>query len=236
MIAIARLAPRDASAPRSAHRAGPPGPGYAEVFRHATFVRFAPMGFFQYGGMIAVQSLWAGPWLVNLCGWSPDESARGLFGINVSMLLSFMTWGAIVPRLHARGWTAQRLIARGMPLSLAALVLALLLGTAATAWVWALFCVTSTFVALSQPVIGQSFPSTLAGRALTAYNLIVFVGVFVVQWGIGLAIDAMVRQGWSTLSAYRGAFALFAGCCALSYLWFLCWDDGPAPTNAETRT
>lgn len=236
MIAIARLAPRDAPWAQCADRVDPPGPGYAQVFKHPTFVRFAPMGFFQYGGMIAVQSLWAGPWLVNVCGWSPEESARGLFGINVSMLVSFLAWGAVVPRLYARGWTAQRLIARGMPLSLATLVLALLLGPGATAWAWALFCVTSTFVALSQPVIGQSFATTLAGRALTAYNLIVFVGVFLVQWGIGLAIDALTGLGWSTLSAYRGAIALFAGCCALSYLWFLWWDDSAGATNAETRT
>jgi len=37
---------------------------------------------------------------------------------------------------------------------------------AATAWAWALFCVTSTFVSLSQPTIGQAFPTALAGRAL----------------------------------------------------------------------
>jgi hypothetical protein len=199
-------------------------------------VRFAPLGFFQYGGMIAVQSLWAGPWLVQVCAWTPAQAAQGLFGINVAMLLSFMAWGALVPRLYARGWTAQRLIALGMPLSVAALVLALLLGQKATAWAWALFCVTSTFISLSQPAIAQAFPNSLAGRALTAYNLLIFVGVFVLQWGIGLAIDLFRASGWTTLSAYRGALALLAGCCALSYVWFLCREDRAAAPDLKVST
>jgi len=80
-------------------------------------------------------------------------------------------------------------------------------------------------VSLSQPAIGQAFPAALAGRALSAYNLVIFVGVFVLQWGIGVAIDTFKAFGFSVESAYQGAFALLAGCCALSYVWFLRRDD-----------
>ena len=37
--------------------------GYAVVWRHPYFQRLAPLGFFVYGGMVAVQTLWAGPWM-----------------------------------------------------------------------------------------------------------------------------------------------------------------------------
>lgn len=222
LVNIAWLVPEDGPVSR-----GPEvgASGYGEVFRHPTFLRFAPMGFFQYGGLIAVQSLWAGPWLVQVCGWTPAQSAQGLFWINAAMLLAFMVWGVALPRLYAQGLTAQRLVALGMPLSLAALLLAVLLGPGATAWIWGLFCVASTFVSLSQPAIGQAFPASLAGRALSAYNLAIFAGVFAVQWGIGLLIDVFRTKGWSDLSAFRGAFALFCLCCVISYLWFLWRDD-----------
>jgi predicted MFS family arabinose efflux permease len=200
--------------------------GYGEVFRHPVFVRYLPMGFFQYGGLVALQSLWVGPWLTRVCGWTPGETAAGLFAINVAMLLSFMAWGFVVPRLYAQGWTADRLIARGMPLPVLVLALGIALGPEATAWVWALFCVTSTFVSLSQPAIGQAFPAALAGRALSAYNLVIFAGVFALQWGMGAVIDGLTAAGWSTVSAYQGAFALLGVCCALSYLWFL-WRREP---------
>lgn len=227
MVVIARFVPADR--PRgSVSMAGTNGSGYAQVWRHPTFVRLAPMGFFHYGGLIAVQSLWAGPWLVEVCGWTAGQAAQGLFAINLAMLLSFMAWGSVVPRLYARGWTAQRLIARGAPVSLVALALALLLGRGAGAWLWVLFCVGCSVVALSQPAVGQALPASLAGRALSAYNLVIFLGVFSLQWGVGLVIDLLRAWGWQTLSAYRGSFALLWGCCLVSYLWFLCRSEPAA--------
>jgi len=222
MLTIYRLVPQDRRVPvgHSTRRTG-----YGEVLRHATFQRFAPLGFFLYGGMIAVQALWAGPWFVEVAGRSPAQAAQGLFAVNVAMLLTFMGWGLVVPRLYARGWTAQRLVALGVPSSLLMIGIAVGLGKGAATGVWTLFCVTSTFVSLSQPAIGQAFPASLAGRALSAYNLVIFAGVFVLQWGIGLVIDLLRSLGWATVSAFQGAFALFGLCCLLSYLWFLLWDD-----------
>ena len=68
-------------------------------------------------------------------------------------------------------------------------------GPAAGTIAWTLFCVTSTFLALAQPAVGMAFPPSLAGRALSAYNLVIFVGVFVVQWGIGLLVDGFQAAG-----------------------------------------
>jgi MFS family permease len=230
MWGIARFVPADATAddatPMRVRRAG-----YLRVVRDPIFARFAPLAFFQYGGLIAVQSLWAGPWLTQVCGFTPTQAAQGLFAINMAMLLSFLGWGLAVPRLYARGWTAQRLIARAMPVSLVVLALALWLGPQATPWVWALFCASCSVVSLSQPAVGQAFGSEWAGRALSAYNLVIFAGIFVLQWGLGLVIDLISALGGSTLSAYRGAFALLGGCSALAYLWFLRCSRSAMPAS-----
>ncbi|HEY8360553.1 MAG TPA: MFS transporter, partial [Ramlibacter sp.] len=66
--------------------AGAPRGSYAPVWRHPYFWQMAPIGFFSYGGMIAVQSLWAGPWLVRVAGYDPVAAAGGLFTINMAML------------------------------------------------------------------------------------------------------------------------------------------------------
>ena len=236
IAAIAWLVPRDGP-PHIGGRGAASGgesSGYAEVFRNPTFRRFAPMGFFQYGGMMAIQSLWAGPWLSQVCGLTPQQSAQGLFGINLAMLASFMAWGVVVPRLYSAGWTAHRLIACGIPVCLMVLAGSVMLGRHAGAWAWGLFCVTSTFVALSQPAIGLAVPSALAGRALSAYNLVIFAGVFVLQWGLGLGIDAFKAKGWTTEAAFQGAFALFAVCCTLSYVWFLHRDDSVVAEGSKS--
>ena len=63
--------------------------------------------FFSYGGLIAVQSLWAGPWLTQVAGWSADQAAQGLFFINLCMLFAFLAWGALMPRLVKAGISAS---------------------------------------------------------------------------------------------------------------------------------
>ena len=105
------------------------------------------------------------------------------------------------------------------------LLLAIGLGERATAWAWTLFCVSSSVLSLSQPAVGQASPSEQAGRALSAYNLVIFGGIFTLQWGLGIAIDTFMRGGGSTLSAFRAAMALFAACAICAYLWFLRYDD-----------
>ena len=76
-------------------------------------------------------------------------------------------------------------------------------------------------MSLTQPALAQAFAPAQAGRALSAYNLVIFSGVFAVQWGLGLAIDALRRAGWDTASAYQWAVGGFGLLCGAAYTWFL---------------
>ena len=67
----------------------------------------------------------------------------------------------------------------------------------------------------------MAFPSELAGRALTAFNLVIFLGVFAIQWGIGLLIDGLMAVGASQQAAYRLAFTAYLSCCVASYVYFM---------------
>jgi len=89
--------------------------------------------------------------------------------------------------------------------------------------------VASTFVSVSQPAVGAAFPSEQAGRALSAFNLVIFSGVFCVQWGIGLLVDAVRRTGLAEVDAFRVAFAALGLCCVLSYAWFMHRRPAPNP-------
>lgn len=195
--------------------------GYAEVWAHPYFRRMTPIGFFSYGGMVAVQTLWAGPWMVRVAGYSPAEAATGLFAINLCMLCTFWSWGMLTPWLFARGLSVDRLITFGLPVSLLTLSGILLAGERAGAAAWALFCVTSTVISLAQPAVALAFAPALAGRALSAYNLVVFAGVFVLQWGIGLGVDLFSSLGLSAVDAFRAAMGVFLALSVLSYAYFL---------------
>jgi MFS family permease len=197
------------------------GASYSEIWSNRFFQKMAPLAFFNYGGLVAVQTLWAGPWMVKVAGYSALESATGLFYINACMLVTFWSWGMLNPYLARRGWHASRLMAWGMPLSLLSLVVNIALG-ASCGWLgWAVFCICSSVMGLAQPAVGMAFRASLAGRALSGYNLVIFSGVFVVQWGIGLLVDGFQASGWGTVASFQGAMVVLLCCCIASYLYFL---------------
>lgn len=220
MLVLAALVPRWRKAPSSVV-AAPGTSGYGAIWRHPYFRQLAPIGFVNYGGMVAVQTLWAGPWMVQVAGYTPQRAAFGLFAINLCMLLSFWLWGMVNPHLARRGVPAERLIAWGLPLSFVALAAIVVLGPRAGWPMWAAFCVSSTSVSLSQPAVALALPAAAAGRALSAYNLVIFAGVFLVQWAIGGLVDAFGLLGWDTLARFRGAITVFGLCCASAYGVFL---------------
>ena len=194
---------------------------YAEVWKNRYFQQLAPLAFFIYGGLVAVQTLWAAPWMVKVAGYTPLQAATGLFYINAVMLLTFWTWGLVNPRLARAGWHTDRLITWGVPLSLAVLA-SNIWASAATGWLgWAAFCMASTVISLSQPAVGMAFKPALAGRALSAFNLVIFSGVFTVQWGIGLLVDAFAALGLAPIASFQAAFGVFLCCCMAAYGYFL---------------
>ncbi len=225
------------------------GGGYAQVWAHPYIRSLIPLAFFLYGGLVAVQTLWVSPWMIKVAGYSPQEAAQGLFFINVSMLLAFWLWGSINPWLFRKNISPDRLMICGLPISfiiLAIIIIAAqalntpsiginehgfsennqtkaILGVLNThvGALWALYCVSCTFISLSQPAIALAFPAKLAGRALSAYNLVLFAGVFVVQWGIGLVIDGFKALGWPEVAAFQGAFGVFLLCNVASYAYFV---------------
>jgi MFS family permease len=233
ILGVAWQVPRDVSAPRPAESEGAQvRDGYGAVFRHPAFVRVAPLGFVAYGGMVAMQTLWIGPWLTQVAGHSAAEAARGLFIVNLAMLVAFFAWGIGMPRLARAGWAGDRLIARTWPLCVGLLALIIWQGAQAHAGWWALWCVCTSVVSLAQPALAQQFPAALAGRALSAFNLLIFAGVFVLQWSIGLGIDALRTLGFGPALAHQMAFGAFALACALSFGWLqLClWRERTAAT------
>ena len=231
MLGIAWLVPAwQANQPvAAAAGAVPPTGRYADVLRNRYFQKMTPLAFFNYGGLVAVQTLWAGPWMVRVAGYTPLESATGLFYINATMLVTFWTWGMVNPWLVRKGWHATRLVAWGVPLSIAVLAFNIAAG-AATGWFgWALFCMSCSAMSLAQPAVGMAFHASLAGRALSAYNLVIFSGVFVVQWGIGLLIDAFKAAGLAEVASFQAAFGVFLCCCIASYAYFLSVNADNSP-------
>jgi hypothetical protein len=88
---------------------------------------------------------------------------------------------------------------------------------------------------MSYPLMTRLFPKERVGRAVTALNLVVFAGGFVVQWGLGVVIDAAVARGLSRAAGHRIGFGILLGLGAASLAWAWTGRRAFAPPDGEPR-
>ena len=193
----------------------------SDVWKNKFFISVIPMGLFNYGGLMAIQTLWAGPWMIRVAGYTPLESATGLFWINITMLISFFLWGYFLPRITNLGFSALKILKLGLPVSFLIMLTIIILGSKAGAFYITLFILSSIFLSVTQPAVGLSFQSHLAGKALTSFNLLIFLGTFIMQWVMGLVIDLVKIFGYSEIIGFKAAFSFFLFLSLISYMFFL---------------
>ena len=192
-----------------------------DVWKSKFFISVIPMGLFNYGGLMAIQTLWAGPWMIRVAGYTPIESATGLFWINITMLISFFIWGYFLPKINELGFNALKILKFGLPLSFVVMIIIITIGNKAGAFFLTLFILSSIFLSVTQPAVGLSFPSYLAGKALTSFNLLIFSGTFIMQWLIGFIIDYVNFLGYSEVLGFKAAFSAFLILSFCSYVFFI---------------
>ena len=193
----------------------------SEVWSNKFFQSTIPLGLFNYGGIMAIQTLWAGPWMVRVTGYTPLESATGLFWINVTMLIAFLIWGYLLPKISSSVKDAVKLIKLGLPISYIILFILIILGEKAGVFLITFYILTSIVLSLAQPAVAMKFPTNLAGKSLTSFNLLIFVGTFIVQWSIGLLIDISRNYGFDEVKSFQISFMVYLLICILSYSYFI---------------
>ena len=194
---------------------------YKPILTNAFFWRIFPLGAFCYGGFIAIQTLWLGPWLTNVMEYSADAASQILFWFNLVLLLSYVLNTILLPKLAKRGITMLRYLTLMVGISLVFQACAFYLrGPWSWLW-WYLFAVACASYILAQSLIVTYFPPSFSGRVGTTYNLALFIGAFIVQWGIGYVIDIGLEAGWSRTSAFDLALGIYLAVQIIGYIWFL---------------
>ena len=194
---------------------------YRPILTNSFFWRILPLGTFCYGGFIAVQTLWFGPWLIEVMNYPAATAAQIVFGFNVVLLLAYLfnTW--VLPKLARRGIDTMRYMTWTVGMSMIMQAGAYFWQTSLV-WVWwYLFAITCASFVLAQSIIVLYFPKHYSGRVSTSYNLTLFIGAFIVQWGIGHMLDLGIALGWNKTSAYDLALAVFLVIQILGFIWFL---------------
>ena len=188
-------------------------PGYGAIFADPYFRRMALLGAVHQGGFMALQSLWAGPWMITVLGLSVEQTSHVLFLFNLALLIAYLGLSWWAPRYVAygqrTGLPVLRVVAVGLSISVLVQALMVLLPYESSWWLWMIFAVVITVTTLGQTHVSLAFPTALVGRANSAFNLTLFVGAFSVQWGIGLLVDLFVSYGWQSADAMRMSVACY---------------------------
>lgn len=195
--------------------------GYRRIFKRPYFRRMASLGMLNQGVFVALQTLWAGPWMTTVLGKSQQQASEILFMLNLALMGAYLALGWAAPRLMARGVDPHRLIALGI----AGMVLAqtaMLFTQSEHAWMlWLLLAVCVPVTTLVQSYLALSFPAALAGRANSAYNLMLFVGAFATQWGFGVVADGLKATGLGGADAFRVTLAIAVALQTASLVYFV---------------
>lgn len=209
--------PAAASAPTPA---AVPSGGFAMIFRSRIFIAYAPLAFFSSGGFSALQSLWAGPWLIEVAGRTRAESAEVLFAYGLALFFGYLGAGLISGRLQALPGAPRAFYMGGLALAYVALAIIISNAWPASSAPWFAYGLTLGTGMLAYPALTRVFPVAIAGRVMTAYNVVMFAGAFVLQWGIGALIQAQINHGVAAVLAYQVSFAVLLAAQVVSLVWF----------------
>lgn len=206
----------------------------ASIFRQRVFWRFAAQMGVVTGGTMALQGLWAVPWLMEVNGYSRAQAADHLFFMGAAMLAGFLGVAFFSTPLARRGLKPIYLLGGGVALILLT-SLAILLDIGSTRVLWLLLGLGASTSNLAYSLLSARFPPQLSGRVSTAMNLLAFVGAFSIQWGFGALVDVLSAADWGTDAAYRASLSMLLTLQTASFAWFLLAGRLPAPMSTATR-
>jgi MFS family permease len=190
------------------------------VVAHPRFWWIAPLSTIGLGSFMAIQGLWAVPWLMEVEGVTRASAADHLLAMNAVIMLGYVALGFFGTRLARRGIHSRHLFAAGFALSVAALMLIVLKLPGGYLW-WSLYGAGAAVNVLGFTVLNEGFGRDMAGRTNTTLNLFMFVGSFLSQWGIGVVVDLMrTMYGFDDAGGLRVAFTVIIIGDVATYAWF----------------
>ncbi len=207
-------------------QAGEPEPvallfaGVRRVFVHPRFWWIAPLASVAMGSFMAIQGLWAVPWLIGVEGETRAGAAEHLLLMSGVVIVVYVVLGFFGAQLARRGVHARHIFAVGFSCNVLAFAMITLRVPGGYLW-WPLFGLGAATNVLSFSVLSEGFGRGLTGRANTTLNLLMFGGSFVAQWGIGVIVGVMQAAfAFDEAGGLRVAFAVILVVDALALAWF----------------
>mgnify|MGYP006414642643 FL=1 len=194
-----------------------------QIYRDPYFWRIVPLMFTCASSFMAIQGLWAGPWLLEVEGFSQADTAAHLTIMAVGMIVGVTGSGLFASVLQRMGYDMAGVCGFAAFFSIIAMLLLITDIVPSSYVLWAYIGLVVALTALVFAALAHHFPISQAARANTAANVIVFAMAFVYQWGIGLVIEQwpLAADGGYPNIAYLWAFLATILTQVLAFVWFI---------------
>jgi MFS family permease len=204
---------------------------FGRILRDPVFLRVAPSTIANQSAMLAYQSLWAGPFMIEVGGLAPRAAAAQLLALSVAMMAGFVATGAIGAWLERYRVPPAATFAGVVMLFLVALAWHAFLPPALGLPGWILFGAAGTAGGLAFAVLTRQVPSAIGGRAIGLLNFLLFVGAFAVQAGVGQIVALAPDPASGHLLAMRGLLVVNLA----AWLWLLAGRPWAYGTRVASR-
>ena len=197
--------------------------GIKQVFKSQNFWRIAPLTTMTQASFVALQGLWAGPWLRDIAGYQRSEIATVLSWAAIAMISGFICLGFIAEKLAQKGISIFHTAVAGMSIFMCIQIFIAFQIQIAPTFLWILFSFFGTSGILSYSALSSSFPKALSGRVTTSINLLVFIAAFILQWAVGAVINLweVSAAGNYHSSGYQAGFLAILVLQGIGLVWCL---------------
>ena len=174
--------------------------------------------FARYGIFAAFQALWAGPYLMEVMGYSALTTGNLILLLNVGMILGAPCWGTVSDRVfNTRKWI---IVAGSISILLTIITLALIPPGTSVSVLSPLFFCFGFFNAtglLMYSHIKDLVPSEMSGAAMTGINFFTMIGPAIFLQGLGILMQTLYPEASRGPEAFNAAFIV----CIFSLLFVL---------------
>jgi len=213
---------RDRNASSSSEPLGEQVRQLVGIFRDPAIISLTPLLATTAGVHVAIQTLWAAPWLRDVLGAGREEVANYLFLMAVAFFFGILFTGSVADWFARRGASLLSVMLGFMAIYLVAQIGIVLQFTDYALILWLAFGMSGQVAILAYPWLSTYFGSNLSGRAHTAVNLMIFACAFVAQYAIGAIIELYPQPTTNTYDpvSYQTAFGAFLAIQIAALIWF----------------
>jgi sugar phosphate permease len=180
----------------------------------------------RYGVFAAFQALWAGPFLMEVMGYSALTTGNLILLLNFGMILGAPCWGILSDRLFK---TRKRVVIAGLiSIALTIIILTVIPAGIHLAVLALLFFCFGFFNAtglLMYPHIKEMVPLEMAGVAMTGINFFNMIGPAVFLQGLGSLMQALYPDASRGPEAFNAAFIVCLICLLLVSALYLLTNE-----------